>query len=305
MLLNDLIRKNLLKPPAFLEHNTHYLTVMGSYAYATNDASDKSKPSDFDIYGFAIPPKEHVFPHLANCIQGFGTQIKSFQQYQQHHVFDQDALAGKGREYDFTIFSIVKYFDLLMDANPNILDSIFTSQECVLHITEVGNMVRENRKMFLTKKCFPKFKGYSYSQLHKMTTKEPEGKRKEYREIFGFDVKFGMHVVRLLSEVEQILIEGNLDLRKNREQLKAIRRGEMSEEEIRRWASEKEQHLEKIYVESNLPDVPDEEAIKKLLLQCLEHHYGSLDKCISNVDWSKDTLRELDTILDKVRKNLY
>ena len=39
--------------------------------------------------------------------------------------------------------------------------------------------------------------------MHKMRTKEPEGKRRAIIEEFGFDVKFAYHVVRLLNEVEQ------------------------------------------------------------------------------------------------------
>ena len=43
---------------------------------------------------------------------------------------------------------------------------------------------------------------------------------------FGYDVKFGYHVVRLLNQVEQILTESDMDIEQNREQLKAIRRGD-------------------------------------------------------------------------------
>jgi predicted nucleotidyltransferase len=298
MLLGDLTDKGLIQPPSFLVTNTAYLTTMGSYAYGTNDASDKMKVSDFDVYGFCLPPKEVVFPHLAGEIFGFGRQQKRFEQFEAHHVFDQDALGGKGREYDFAIFNIVKYFTLVMENNPNCIDSLFTPQECVLHITAVGNMVRDNRKIFLHKGCWPRFKGYAYSQLHKMTTKDPKGKRKEYRDKFGFDVKFGMHTVRLLSEVEMILTEGDLDLRRNNEQLKAIRRGEVPEEEIRRWASDKEKQLERLYADSKLPWGPDEGKIKDLLLACLEHHYGNLEKAITVPDRYRIALVNIKQILE-------
>jgi predicted nucleotidyltransferase len=297
MIINDLVEKNLMSPPSFLPTNTVYLTIMGSHAYGTADVSDKTKPSDFDVYGFCIPPKEYIFPHLAGEILDFGRQKKRFAQWQEHHVYDPDALGGKGREYDFSIYSIVHYFNLVMENNPNCLDSLFTPQECILHITEVGNMMRENRKLFLHKGCWHKFKGYAYSQLNKMTCKNPKGKRKELRDAYGFDVKFGMHTVRLLSEVEMILAEGDLDLRRNNEQLKAIRRGDMGEEEIRRWAAEKEQQLEKIYAESKLPWGPDEEKIKALLLSCLEHHYGSLAKAIEVPDRYKTALYDIKEIL--------
>jgi hypothetical protein len=69
-----------------------YETVMGSQAYGV--AVDNS---DFDTCGFCIPAKEMLFPHLRGDIPDFGRQIQRFGVYQQHHVFDPDALGGKGR----------------------------------------------------------------------------------------------------------------------------------------------------------------------------------------------------------------
>jgi hypothetical protein len=142
-------------------------------------------------------------------------------------------------------------------------------------------MLRDNRKLFLHKGAWHKFKGYSYQQLHKMDIKNPpEGKRRELVDKFGYDVKFAYHVVRLINEVEQILIDGDLDLERNREQLKDIRNGNWTQKQIRDWFNQKEKDLEKLYLESKLPHSPDEEQIKKLLLNCLEEFYGSLEKCI-------------------------
>ncbi|KAF0249095.1 MAG: nucleotidyltransferase [bacterium] len=286
----------LIHPPSFVPHNIHYETIMGSVAYGVS-----SDTSDMDVYGFCIPPKDMIFPHLAGEILGFGSQIKRFEQYQEHHILDKSALAGSGRTYDITIYSIIKYVQLCMENNPNMIDSLFTPANCVLHITKVGNMVRESRHMFLHKGSWHKFKGYAYSQLHKMTTKNPVGHRVEIREAYGFDVKFAYHVVRLLNEVEQILIEGDIDLQRNREQLKSIRRGEWKEEEIREYFANKERDLEKLYVESKLPHSPDEAKIKKLLLECLEEHYGNLEDCIINPDAAISALREIQTALEKVK----
>lgn len=261
--------KDLISPPQFLSTNIHYETMMGSVAYGVSGDS-----SDMDIYGFAIPPKDEIFPHLRGVIQGFGRQAQRFEQYQQHHIECDD------KQYDLTIYNIVKFFQLAMQNNPNIIDSLFTPQFCVLHITKIGQMVREQRRLFLHKGSWHKFKGYAYSQLHKMATKDPEGKRKEIREKYGYDVKFAYHVVRLLDEAEQILMDGDINLQRNKEQLKAVRRGDVSEEEIRKWASEKETQLEKLYIDSKLRYSPDEEMIKTLLFQCLEEHYGNLDACI-------------------------
>jgi len=292
--VRTLADKGLIRPPKFVAENTHYETMMGSVAYGVS-----SDTSDVDVYGFCIPPKEMVFPHLAGDIPGFGRQKKRFDQYQQHHIDVADELGGRGRVYDVSIYNIVKYFSLCMENNPNLIDSLFTPQSCVLHITKIGNRVRESRHRFLHKGCWPKFKGYAYSQLHKMAGKNPTGKRRELREEFGYDVKFAYHVVRLLDEAEQILTHGDVDLQRNREHLKAIRRGEVSEEDLRRWASDKEQQLENVYHQSNLPHGPDEPAIKKLLLECLEEHYGSLEGCIVEPDAATQALREVREVLQR------
>jgi predicted nucleotidyltransferase len=291
--------RGLLRLPKFLVGNVHYETIMGSVAYGVSNDT-----SDMDVYGFAIPPKDDVFPHLRGEIAGFGTHRPRFEQFQEHHVRDADALGGKGREYDVTVFSIVKYFQLCMECNPNMIDSLFTPTTCVLHSTHVGNLVRENRRLFLHKGAWVKFKGYAYSQLHKMAIKEHTGRRAELKEKYGFDVKYAYHIIRLLNEVEQILTESDLDLQRNREQLKSIRRGEWSEEQIRRYFEEKERHLERAYAESTLPALPDEARIRQLLVDCLEHHYGSLEGCVVNVDEAVTALREVQTVLDRHRRLL-
>ena len=294
--LQRLTDRGLAKPPRWLPGNVQYETIMGSVAYGVS-----SDTSDVDVYGWAIPPKEDIFPHLRGEIPGFGKEARRFGVYQEHHVEDRDALAGHGRMYDLTIFGIVRLFALAMENNPNVIDCLFTPATCVLHSTRVGNLVRENRRLFLHKGAWPKFKGYAYSQLHKLAVKRPQGKRAELVAKHGFDTKFGYHVVRLIGEVEQILVEGDIDLQRDNERLKAIRRGEWTEGRLRQWFAEKESHLERLYAESPLPATPDEARIKALLLSALEEHYGSLDGCVVDPDRAVAALRGIQAELDRVK----
>ena len=228
--IQQLIKKKLITPPKFLSSAVQLEVIMGSVAYGV--ANDNS---DLDIYGFCIPERSFVFPHTIGEIQGFGKQIKRFDQYQQHHIIDKSALGGKGQEYDFTIYGIVKYFQLCMENNPNMIDSLFVPRRCIIYSTQVGEMVREARKLFLHKGAWHKFKGYAYAQLHKAQNSIPQVGTIRYEDYLkhGYSTKFAYHVVRLLSEIEMILIEGDLDLTRNREQLKAIRRGEWTKEQVR------------------------------------------------------------------------
>src|SRR5262245_15586517 len=170
-LVKHLTQHRLINPPAWLPDNVCYLTIMGSVAYGVADTNDASSPSDLDVHGFCIPPKEIVFPHLAGEIWGFGKYKEGmpgshFGQYQKHNVHDPSACAGKGRDYALTVYSIVQYVQLCTENNPNMIDSLFTPETCVLHNTQVGQLLRENRKLFLHQGVCDRFKGYAYRQVH-------------------------------------------------------------------------------------------------------------------------------------------
>jgi predicted nucleotidyltransferase len=276
-----------IQPPKFLACNVHYEALMGSHAYGVNTAD-----SDMDIYGWCIPPKAVVFPHLAGEIPGFGTQKKAFGQ------FEGSFTESNGKDYDLSIYSVVKYFHLVMGGNPNMVDSLFVPEDCVLHCTQIGALVRENRRLFLSKKVWHTFKGYGFSQMHKIKHRNPHGKRKVDVEKYGYDVKFAYHAVRLMNEVEQILAEGDVDLRRSSDQLKAIRRGEVPLDYIERTFADKQVALEKLYAESELPHKPREREIRDLLYAVLEKHYESLDGCVVRVDAYQSACVQIQSILD-------
>jgi uncharacterized protein len=180
------------------------------------------------------------------------------------------------------------------------IDSLFTPETCVLHCTQVGQLLRDNRKKFLHQGVCDKFKGYAYAQVHKLQTKRPEpgSKRARLVEEHGFDVKFAYHVVRLLNEAEQLLLEGDLDLRRNREQLKSIRRGEWTREQVLDYFEKKRVDLETARTRSPLPPAPDEPAVRDLLLRCLEAHYGSLDGCVAVPGRAEQLLRQVRELIE-------
>lgn len=267
--IHKLTQAGAISPPKWLPNNTIYETLMGSVAYGVSGDN-----SDIDIYGICMPPKTVLFPHLRGEIEGFSTPGERFAQYAEHHV------PFENSEYDFQIFSIVKFFRLAMENNPNVIDSLFTPRRCVVHTTSVGELIRENRRRFLHKGAWHKFKGYAYSQLNKMGKAREGSKRKVLIDKYGYDVKFAYHTVRLLDEIEQILSTGDLNLERSKEVLKAIRRGEWTDEKVRIFFEDKEKSLESLYESSSLPYSPDEEDIKDLLLECLRAHYGDLSAAV-------------------------
>ena len=102
-----------------------------------------------------------------------------------------------------------------------------------------------------------------------------------------------------------MLTEGTLVLNEKgrREQLKAIRNGEWSADDVVQWFSLKELELEKVYnnctilpysYKENLPK------IKKLLFQCLEMWYEDTAKLITDESSSiaEKKLKAIKEILD-------
>lgn len=287
--------KNLISPPKWLPPNVHYEVQGGSTSYGVAGES-----SDMDIVGFCIPPKDQLFPHLRGEIPGFGKQIQRFGVWQEHHIQDKEARL----EYDFSIYNIVNFFQLAMDNNPNIVDALFVPERCVLFCSRTAQILRDNKKMFLHKGSYQKMRGYAYSQKHKLSTKEhwDNEKRRADMEAIGYSTKYAYHLIRLLLEAEQILIEHDLDITKNRELLKSIRRREWPLEKLLAFFDEKEKGLEELYIKSTLQHSPDEERIKTLLMSCLEDHYGSLTDAVKVEVPVEKLIAELKLIVERFDK---
>jgi uncharacterized protein len=133
-----------------------------------------------------------------------------------------------------------------------------------------------------------------YHKLVKTTT----GKRKDMIEEQGYDLKFAGHIFRLLDEAEQFLTlpYAEINLQRNKEEIKAVRRGEMSLDWVEEEFHRREARLEKAYDESTLPHRPDSDKIRVLLNECLESHYG----CIAKAEKYNDSLlNDLKTMISK------
>lgn len=273
--------------------NTDYEVIMGSHAYGLN-----KDDSDFDVYSVVMPKHEDIFPYnYKTALYGFGPVPNVFKSYQNHHIADPN---GKAREYDVTIYSIVKYFNMAMDASPNIIDSLFVPENCILNITEIGKMIRDNRKLFVSKKIKHTYLGYAYQQMKNAQNRQPTGKRLAIIEQYGWDVKYLYHVRRLVQFAEQLMLTGELNTVKDNEVLKCIRQGLVSPEDVFSWMKEKETYLEKLYETSTIQHMPDQAAIHKLLLNCVEHKYGSIERFdkTSNKD-EINTLKEIQKLISK------
>lgn len=290
--ITRLYEGGVITPPQWMPNSVVLEVIMGSRAYGCNSADS----SDYDVRGVFVPPKTMCFPAVAGLVVGYD-QIPACDNWVEPHVKDPD---GK-KEFDFDVHNICKFVRLAEQNNPNQVDLLFAHETLVKHCSAVGRMLLDARHLFLSKLCWKRFRGYASDQWHHVKNKKAQGKRKELVEKFGYDVKFASHAFRLLRECEQILSEGNLDLFQGNEELKAIRRGDFTLDELDRQFAVRKEGVERLYHACTLPEMPDHEKVRALLLACLEHHYGSLAKVAPQPDAAIKSLREVDDVLRKVR----
>lgn len=288
-------KKNLIKPPDFVISGLILETIMGSMSYNVSKDS-----SDMDIYGVCVPTRNILFPHTAGYVDILDDgERPKFLQYQQHHVKCEDS----GKEFDFTVFGINQFFHLLMRSTPNCIDALFTREECVKAITQAGILLRDNRHIFLSKDCWKTFRGYASSQMKLLGNKELVGQRKESADKYGYDLKFAYQAFRLLTEAEQIITTGDLDLFKGSEELRAIRNGDWTLDRFNKEFEARKVGLEEVYHKCTLPEKPDKKKARDLLLECVELHYGRnlTTADIVKQDIEVEALREINKIMEKVR----
>ena len=102
-----------------------------------------------------------------------------------------------------------------MENNPNMVDSLFVPDRCVLHTTKIGTLVREQRRLFLHKGSYHKFRGYSYSQRAKMQIKDPDPESKRYALVqqHGYDTKTSFTKLATCVTLQRKRLLGTFSLR--------------------------------------------------------------------------------------------
>jgi len=120
-----------------------------------------------------------IFRYLSGShLYGFATEESDFDYRGCFVAPDTDFLLGlrnveevnkKGE--DEVIYEIKKFFRLLRDNNPNIVEALFVPEEFITykHPT-IWDKIVENRHLFISKKCRFTFLGYSFSQIKRIET---------------------------------------------------------------------------------------------------------------------------------------
>ena len=173
------------------KRNLIYKVRTGSHMYGT-----RTENSDDDFTGIFIPFKDYVLG-LDRCEQVELSTKKSSEE--RRNI--------KG-DIDFVVYSLPKFIHLCVGNNPNIIELLYAPRNCKLVETSFSRDLIANCDLFLSKRSYHTFKGYAYSQRIKLQVKkENMTGRRELAEEFGYDTKFASHLIRLLMECHQILVE--------------------------------------------------------------------------------------------------
>jgi len=247
----DIIREN----PGIGEWNIIH-GYRGSIAhgiYIPN--TDPFSIDDKDTMGICVPPKEYYIG-----LKEFGSR---------------GTKEIKRNEWDIVIYEAKKAISLLSIGNPNILSLLWLSPKYYINITPAGQLLIDNRDLFIGKHVYKSFTGYAYSQLHKMEHFVFEGymgsKRKEIVTKLGYDCKNAAHLIRLLRMGIEFLNDGVLYVeREDAPQLLDIKRGKWTLDQVKAESDRLFKLADESYLRSNLPTNVNKDKINDLCVSIIE-----------------------------------
>lgn len=145
-----------------LRANTILLTLAGSQAYGL-----ATELSDIDVKGVAIPPKEYYFGVLdhfqqADSPDNMKVYLDLFND-REKAVIEKTKLEG-------SVYELRKFCDLALSCNANVLDVLFCRDEDVRLITPAGQLLRDNRELFISAKARWTYVGYAVAQAKRIAS---------------------------------------------------------------------------------------------------------------------------------------
>ena len=136
-----------------------FMTYGGSYAYGTN-----VEGSDIDIRGCALNTSEEI---LLN---------RDFEQYVKNND-----------EMDICVYSVNKLIGLLSNCNPNTIEMLGMPVDKYAYLSDVGRLLVDNTKLFLSKRAVQSFGGYASQQLRRLGNKAVRKVSQSERERYILD----------------------------------------------------------------------------------------------------------------------
>jgi hypothetical protein len=174
-------------------------------------------------------------------------------------------------DLDLTIYSLRKWMRLALKGNPTILLLLFTPEDQLVHCDSLGSDLRALMPAIISRRVQGPFLGCLQAQKQRLTGERGQKRihRPELEEMYGFDTKYAMHMLRLGFQGVELLTTGRLSLpmrEPERSFLLNVRRGKVGEPECLTRADELEQELTDLATTSPLPEEPQEARVEEWML---------------------------------------
>ena len=210
--------------------------------------TDPNSIDDIDLMGVFIAPVEHYIGITKN-----NETVERFVE-----------------QYDVVSYEYIKFVRLLLKANPNVMALLWVKDNHYLKRHDYGQVLIDNRNLFVSKDAYKSFTGYAYGQLKKMEKFNFNGymgkKRKELVEKFGFDTKNASHCIRLLKMGTEFLTTGELNVfRQDAPMLLEIKTGKWTLEQVKEEAKRLFILADEAYVRSKIPDKPEYAKVESIV----------------------------------------
>lgn len=162
---------------------------------------------------------------------------------------------------DVTLHEVRKYLALAAKGNPTVLELLFLRSYSVM--TDVGELLIENKDAFLSQRIRKTYGGYALQQVKRL---ERRGDGSYSSDLRKRRAKHQRHIARLVVQCTAALKSGTLVVRLSPSEIEEVRRVEVLEDEqLSEWF---EQRLEVIdNMETDLPEDADWDRINTILLQ--------------------------------------
>ncbi|MFE1828420.1 DNA polymerase beta superfamily protein [Streptomyces yangpuensis] len=162
------------------------------------------------------------------------------------------------REEEFS-WELERFCELALRANPNILECLHSP--LVEHVGPVGRELLSLRGAFLSRRAHTSFSRYAASQHGKLVA--------DVRVHGAPRWKHAMHLLRLLLSCRDLLRTGRLsiDAGPYRDRLLAVRRGELTWDEVDAWMTRLQEDTERALAGTPLPEDPDRARVEDFLVR--------------------------------------
>ncbi|WP_327734768.1 nucleotidyltransferase domain-containing protein [Streptomyces nojiriensis] len=162
------------------------------------------------------------------------------------------------RDEEFS-WELERFCELALRANPNILECLHSP--LVEEVTPVGEELLSLRGAFLSRRAHTSFGRYAASQRGKLLA--------DVRVHGAPRWKHAMHLLRLLLSCRDLLRTGRLaiDAGPHRDRLLAVRRGELTWEEVDAWMARLQEETESALASTVLPAEPDHARVQDFLVR--------------------------------------